>query len=243
MLKVKFQYFGHLMWRTTHWERPWFWERLKVGGEGDDRGWDGWMSSPTQWTWVWASSRNWQWTGKPGVLSPWGYRELDTTEWQTWTELNAFSYPITLLLPILRKSLRRFCSRWPKFMLFFFFFNLSVNHRNKLVTIFSMYVYVLSCVWFLWPHRLVPTRLLCPWNFPGKNTGAHCHFLLQDPPDPVIELTSLVSPALAGGFFTPCHLGSTFSVGIERKWIITFKSIFMRLKFLVVFPTLWKCME
>ena len=50
MLKLKLQYFGHLMWRT-YWKRPWCWQRLKAGGEGDDRGWDGWMASPTQWTW------------------------------------------------------------------------------------------------------------------------------------------------------------------------------------------------
>ena len=43
----------------THWKRPWCWERLKAGGEGDDRGWDGWMASPTQWTWVWANSERW----------------------------------------------------------------------------------------------------------------------------------------------------------------------------------------
>ena len=52
----------------THWERPWCWERFKAGGEGDNRGWVGWMVSLTQWTWVWASSKSWCWTGKPGVL-------------------------------------------------------------------------------------------------------------------------------------------------------------------------------
>ena len=51
-----------------HWKRPWCWERLKTGGEGDDRGWDGWMASPNQWTWVWESSGSWWWTRKPGVL-------------------------------------------------------------------------------------------------------------------------------------------------------------------------------
>ena len=50
----------------AHWKKPWYWERLKVGGEGDDRGWDGWMAPPTWWTWVWASSG--RWTGKPGML-------------------------------------------------------------------------------------------------------------------------------------------------------------------------------
>ena len=52
----------------THWKKPWCWERLRAGGEGGDRGWDGWMPSPTQWTWVWASSGRWWRTGKPGVL-------------------------------------------------------------------------------------------------------------------------------------------------------------------------------
>ena len=52
----------------THWKRPWCWEGLGAGGEGDDRGWDGWMASLTRWTWVWASSGRWWWTGRPGVL-------------------------------------------------------------------------------------------------------------------------------------------------------------------------------
>ena len=52
----------------THWKRPWCWEGLGAGGEGDDRGWDGWMASPTWWTWVWVNSRSWWWTGRPGVL-------------------------------------------------------------------------------------------------------------------------------------------------------------------------------
>ena len=52
----------------THWKRPWCWERLKVGGDGDNRGWDGWMASLTQWTWVWVNFRSWWWTGRPGML-------------------------------------------------------------------------------------------------------------------------------------------------------------------------------
>ena len=49
-------------------KRPWHWERFKAGGEGDDRGWDGWMASLTRWTWVWENSRRWWGTGKSGVL-------------------------------------------------------------------------------------------------------------------------------------------------------------------------------
>ena len=65
----------------THLKRPWCWERLKAGREGDYRGWDGWMASPTQWMWVWVNSRSWWWTGRPGMLQSMGCKESDTTEW------------------------------------------------------------------------------------------------------------------------------------------------------------------
>ena len=52
----------------THLKRSWFWERLKAGGEGDNRGWYSWMASPTQWTCVWVNSRSWWWIGRPGLL-------------------------------------------------------------------------------------------------------------------------------------------------------------------------------
>ena len=70
------------MQRADSLERPWCWERLKAGGEGDDRGWDGWMASPTQWTWVWASSRSWWLTGKPGMLQSMGHKDSDM-KWVT----------------------------------------------------------------------------------------------------------------------------------------------------------------
>ena len=72
----------------NHLKRPWCWERLKVGGEGGNRGWDGWMASPTQWTWVWVNSCSWWWTGKRGVLQFMGCKESNMTEWLNWTELN-----------------------------------------------------------------------------------------------------------------------------------------------------------
>ena len=86
-LTLKLQYFVHLMWRTDSLEKTWCWERLKAGGEGDDRGWDGWMASQTQWTWVWVSYGSWWWTGKPGVLQSIGSQRIG----QDWaTELNWF---------------------------------------------------------------------------------------------------------------------------------------------------------
>ena len=76
VLKMKLQYFGYLIWRTDSWKRPWCWERLKAGGEGDNRGWDGWMESPIQWTWAWASSGSWWWTGKADVLQSMGSQRV-----------------------------------------------------------------------------------------------------------------------------------------------------------------------
>ena len=84
VLKLKLQYFGHLMWRTDS-MRPWCWERLKAGEYGDDRGWDGWMASPTLWTWVWVSSGSWWWTGKSGMLQSMGLQSQ--TGLNNWTEL------------------------------------------------------------------------------------------------------------------------------------------------------------
>ena len=68
MLKLKLQYFATWCEELTHWKRPWCGERLKAGEEGDNRGWDGWMSSLTQWTWIWVNSGSLWWTGRPGVL-------------------------------------------------------------------------------------------------------------------------------------------------------------------------------
>ena len=58
----------YLLVELTHWKRLWSWDGLGAGGEGDDREWDGWMASPTRWTWVWVNSGSWWWTGSPGVL-------------------------------------------------------------------------------------------------------------------------------------------------------------------------------
>ena len=86
----------------THWKRAWCWERLKAGGEGDDREWDGWMASLTRWTWVWVASGSWWWTGKPVVLQSMGSQRV-RHNWATelnWTEL-------------------MFLSRWPHFLDFY----------------------------------------------------------------------------------------------------------------------------
>ena len=67
-VEAKFQHVATWCEELTRLKRPWCWERLRAGGEWDDRGWDGWIASPTQWTWVWVNSRSWWWTGRSGVL-------------------------------------------------------------------------------------------------------------------------------------------------------------------------------
>ena len=98
MLKLKLQYFGHLMWRTDSLEKTLMLRKIK--GEGEDRGWDGWMASPIWWTWVRASSRTWWWTGKSAVFQSMESQRVKH-DWVTelnWTEcvyvnLNPLNYP------------------------------------------------------------------------------------------------------------------------------------------------------
>ena len=67
--------------------KDWCWEGLGAGGEGENRGWDGWMASPTWWTWVWVNSRSWLWTGGLACCDSWGRKEPETTEQLNWIEL------------------------------------------------------------------------------------------------------------------------------------------------------------
>ena len=80
--------------KLTHLKSPWCWERLRAGGEGNNRAWDGWMISPTQWTWVLVNSRSWWWTGRPGVLWFMGSQRVGP-DWAT--ELNWMSLELLLV--------------------------------------------------------------------------------------------------------------------------------------------------
>ena len=89
MLKLKLQYFGHLMWRVDSLEKTLMLKGIGGRREGDDRGWDGWMASPTRWTWVWVNSGSWWWTGRPGVLRFMGSQRVGH-DWVTdliWSDL------------------------------------------------------------------------------------------------------------------------------------------------------------
>ena len=84
-----------LQWEElTHLKRPWCWGILRAGGEGANRGWDGWMASPNQWTWVWVDSSSWWWTGRPGVLQFMGSQRVGQ-DWATelnWTKVSLWQW-------------------------------------------------------------------------------------------------------------------------------------------------------
>ena len=80
--------------KCWHLKRPWCCERLKVGGDGDDRGWDVWMASLTQWAWAWVDSGSWQWTGRPGVLQSTESWRVRHDERLNWTEQKALVFEL-----------------------------------------------------------------------------------------------------------------------------------------------------
>jgi len=90
----------------THLKRPWCWERLKAEGEGDDRGWDDWMASLSQWTWVWINSGSWWWTGKPGMLQSMGLQIVwhDWVSELNWTSMKAPSLKIVIRIQYMNLS-------------------------------------------------------------------------------------------------------------------------------------------
>ena len=94
MIKLKLQYLATSCEELTHWKRLWCWEGLGAGGEREDRGWDGWMASLTQWMWVWVNSGSWWWTGRPGMLQFVGSQRVGH-DWAT--ELNWTRLVITFL--------------------------------------------------------------------------------------------------------------------------------------------------
>ena len=100
-----------ILW-PPHWKRLWCWEGLGAGGEGDDRGWDGWMASPTRWTWVWVNSRSWWWTGRPGMLWFMGSQKVGHN-WATELKPSFISLNLILSEMILATSKSKPNLKWP----------------------------------------------------------------------------------------------------------------------------------
>ena len=83
ILKLKLQYFGHLMWRTDSLEKALILGKIEHRRKGDDRGWDGWMASHILWTWGWASSQSWRWTRNPGMHGV-AKSQTQLSDWTDW---------------------------------------------------------------------------------------------------------------------------------------------------------------
>ena len=113
----------------THLKGPWCWERLRAGGQGDDRGGNGWMASPTRWAWVWASCRSWRWTGKPGMLQSMGLQRVGH-DWVT--ELQYFNATFHL------SNFKKNTVPYPKDV--FFSAGISKPKLNNLVLVMSLNV-------------------------------------------------------------------------------------------------------
>ena len=100
LLKLKLQYLATSCKELTHWKRPWCWGGLGAGGEMDNRGWDGWMASPTRWTWVWVNSGSLWWTWRPGMLRFMGSQSR--TQLSDWTELNWMCFGASLVAQMVK---------------------------------------------------------------------------------------------------------------------------------------------
>ena len=156
MLKLKLQYFGHLMRRADSFEKTLMLGKIEAGGKGDDRGWDGWMASPTQWTWVWVSSGSWCWTGRPGVLRFMGLQRVR----QYWaTELTDWLLKL-LILSIFYCSF--VCCSHAFVWLFHCIFCSTVSHLKSQIS--NLLVWIVKIFILCWCHDILSS---CPLKFCG----------------------------------------------------------------------------
>ena len=136
MFKLK-QYLATWCEELTHWKRPWCWERLKAGGEGDNRGWDGWMASPTQWTWVWTHSGSQWWTEKSGMLQSIGSQRV-RHNWVTELIIQCYIiHFIAQMFPLLATG-----SSLHLLLCF------SCTHVS--LWVWAIYLFILAFLYFLW---------------------------------------------------------------------------------------------
>ena len=151
-----------------HWKRPWCWEGLGAGGEGDDRGWDRWMASLTRWTWVWVNSGSWWWTGRPGMLQFMGSQRVGH-DWVTdliWSDIIIYYnnyYYLYIILLLFSDRTTRYLPDWTEDLpshkkLHENIYSTFIHNHPKLETIqMSFKTGILSS------HDLVPEDL--SWNW------------------------------------------------------------------------------
>ena len=142
-------------------KRPWCWERLRARGEGDSRGWDGWMASLTRWTWVWVDSWGWWWTGRPGVLrftrsQRVGHNpatELNWTEGARWNNLFNQWQQLSIYVRV------SFANFFPQIAIAFFL-NYKIVNTNNMITLSMISKLRLLHYWF-YSHTLYYQNFLC----------------------------------------------------------------------------------
>ena len=181
---LKLQYFGHLIQQMTHWKNPYCWEKLRAEGKEGIRIWDGWMESPMQYTWTWASPRRCWGTGRPGLLQSIGSQRVRhdwATEQQQWKQME-----------------------WSSFV--------QIREVKHQLAIQCACVCVCLCVLshvrlFALPWTIVHQAPLS-MEFPRQEYWSGLPFPTPVVlPDSGIKPASLVSPVLAGRFFTTAPSG------------------------------------
>ena len=171
-------------------KRLWCWERLKAGGEGDDRGWDGWMASLTQWTWVWVNSRSWWWAGRPGVLQSTGSQRVGhnlVTQQQQQNTLNNL-----VLFPTLLRSSYHCLLGWPKSS---FRFSVWLEEKPEQTFWLTQYLPVASEM-----VDLRASTLLSTWVLPSQSA---CDFPSLFP---LVEEERMCTKTLFLFFLLPKHI-------------------------------------
>ena len=182
--------------RASHLKRPWCWERLRAGEEGDNGGWDGWMASLTQWAWVWVNSGSWWWTGRPDVLQ-WMGSQIVRHDWVT--KLNRINTN-----PI-RDNVKEAVLGEDDF-------KLTVGyHHGDIILVSNMYQIIRGSVQFsrsvvydsLWPHGLQHVRPPCPSPTPRVYTNScplsrWCHPTISSS---VFPFSSCLQSFLTSGSF------------------------------------------
>ena len=191
MLKLKLHTLAAWCKELTHLKRPWCWERLRAGREGDDRGWDGWMASPTQWTWVWVNSGSWWWTGRPGVLRFMGLQSQ--TRLSNWTELIPSTwvsrfFPVFLQFPLHVLLLRIMPSTITSTKIYLKYFSpVGLIYR---VTVLSFPKHNLSHQHTLWTSQM--------WHHSPSCCPSSCHLTLQQPSESSSTTLHFPSPSISG---------------------------------------------
>ena len=167
MLKLKLQYFGYLIRRVDSLEKTLMLGGIGAEGEGDDRGWDGWMASLTRWTWVWVNSGSWWWTGRPGMLRFTGSQRVGH-DWATelnWTDCQEM-YHIgkEKLKKVEQEQERRaeYSVKVPQCKGNYFFFTSHVHSNSWFITKYFYIWYLISCSQYLCEVGVIALYLLFP---------------------------------------------------------------------------------